>query len=83
MRDSVQHPGKVPGRRMAVFQIVTFLIHAIVQAIASLLVAVFTHVVPALVAVAALLALALTLCASCGIGGITFLRRRKAERDEP
>ena len=35
---------------MAVFRIITFLIHAIVQAIASLLVAVFTHVVPALVA---------------------------------
>ena len=63
---------------MAVFQIITFLIHAIVQAIASLLVAVFTHAVPALVAIAALLALVLAICASCGIGGITFLRRRKA-----
>ena len=68
---------------MAVFRIVTFLIHAIVQAIASLLVAVFTHVVPALVAVAALLALIFAVCASCGIGGLTFLRRRKAEREEP
>ena len=68
---------------MAVFRIVTFLIHAIVQAIASLLVAVFTHVVPAIVACAALLALVFAVCASCGIGGLTLARRRKEERDTP
>jgi hypothetical protein len=68
---------------MAVFRIITFLIHAIVQAFASLLVAVFTHVVPAILAVVALLAIVFAVCASCGIGGLTFLRRRKAERDEP
>ena len=67
---------------MAVFRIITFLIHAIVQAIASMLVAVFTHLVPAMVAVGALLALVIAICASCGIGGITFLRRRKAEHED-
>ena len=67
---------------MAVFRIITFLIHAIVLAIASLLVAVFTHVVPALVAVAALLALTFAVCASCGVSSLAFLRRRKAERDD-
>ena len=63
---------------MAVFRIVTFLIHAI----ASLVVAVFTHVVPAFVAAAGIIALVFAVCASCGIGGMTFLRRRKAQREE-
>jgi hypothetical protein len=67
---------------MAVFRIVTFLIHAIVQAIASLLVAVFTHVVPAFVAIAGLIALVFAVCASCGIGGIRLLRHRKAQRED-
>ncbi len=68
---------------MAIFRIVTFLIHVIVQAIASLLVAVFTHVMPALVAGVALVALVIAVCASCGIGGLTFLRRHKTARDKP
>ncbi len=67
---------------MAVFRIVTFLIHAIVQAIASLVVAVFTHVVPAFVAAAGIIVLVFAVCASCGIGGMTFLRRRKVHREE-
>jgi hypothetical protein len=61
---------------MAIFRVITFLIHAIVAAMASLLVAVFTHVVPALVAVLAILALIVAVCASCGFGGVAFLRRR-------
>ena len=67
---------------MAIFRIITFLIHAIVQAVASLLVAVFTRVEPALVAAAALLALAFAVCASCGVGGIAFIRRRKTGRED-
>lgn len=67
---------------MAVFQIITFFIHAVAQAIASLLVAVFTHVVPGLIAAAALLAMIFAICASCGIGGFTFFRRRKLAREQ-
>jgi hypothetical protein len=66
---------------LAIFKIITFLIHAIVQAIASLLLAVFTHVVPALLAVVALLALAAAVCTTCGIGSLAFLRRR-GKQDE-
>jgi hypothetical protein len=61
---------------VAIFKIITFLIHAIVQAIASLLVAVFTHLIPALLAVVALLALAAAVCTTCGLSGLAFLRRR-------
>jgi len=64
---------------LAIFKIITFLIHAIVQAVASLLMAVFTHVVPALLAVVALLALTVAVCTTCGIGSLAFLRRRKKQ----
>ncbi|SEB80710.1 hypothetical protein [Terriglobus roseus] len=66
---------------VAVFKIITFLIHAIVQAIASLLLAVFTHLVPALLAVVALLALLVAVCTTCGVSGFAFLRRRRKQQD--
>ncbi len=62
---------------MAVFRIVTFLIHAIVLAFASLLAAVFTHLLPALLAAVVLLGGALALASCAGVGGIAALRRRK------
>ena len=46
---------------------------------ASLLLAVFTHLVPALLAVIALLALAAAVCTTCGVGGLAFLRRRSKQ----
>ena len=64
---------------MAILRVVTFLIHAIVEAFASLLTAVFTHVVPAIVAVVALVALVFAVCTSCGIGGLAFLRKRRKD----
>jgi hypothetical protein len=67
---------------MAIFRIITFLIHAIVQAMASLLVAVFTHLVPALLAVIAGLALLAAVCTTCGVGGFAFLRRRNKQGDK-
>ncbi|MGI4854785.1 MAG: hypothetical protein ACRYF4_12160 [Janthinobacterium lividum] len=48
---------------------------------ASLLLAVFTHVLPALIAGAALLALTFAACTSCGVGGLALLRRRKKRQD--
>ncbi len=62
---------------MAIFRIVTFLIHAIVLAFASLLVAVFTHLVPALLAFTALIAAVVLACSCAGVGGIAFVRRRR------
>ncbi len=62
---------------MAVFRIVTFLIHAITLAFASLLMAVFTHMVPALLAVVVLLGVIVAVISSAGVGGIAFLRRRR------
>ncbi len=68
---------------MAIFNVITFLIHAIVVAMASLLVAVFTHLLPAVVAIAALIALVFAFCTSCGIGGFALLRRRRKRQDQP
>lgn len=69
------------GALLAIFHVITFLIHAIVSAMASLLLAVFTHVLPALIAGAALLALTFAACTSCGVGGLALLRRRKKRQD--
>ncbi len=62
---------------MAILRIVTFLIHAIVVAIASLLMAVFTHVVPALVFFASIVALLVAVCTTCGVSGLAVWRRRR------
>ncbi len=67
---------------MAIFNVITFLIHAIVAAMASLLVAVFTHLLPAVLASIALLALVFAVCTSCGIGGLAVLRRRKKRQHD-
>ncbi|MGI4756534.1 MAG: hypothetical protein ACRYGF_06760 [Janthinobacterium lividum] len=68
---------------MAIFNVVTFLIKAIVGAMASLLVAVFTHVVTAVVAVAAVVALVFAVCTTCSIGGVALLRRRRKSEETP
>ena len=65
---------------MAIFNIITVLIHAIAGAFASMLGAVFTHLVPALVALAGVLGVAVVVCASCGVGGFALLRRGKRNR---
>ncbi len=64
---------------MAIFRIITFLIHAILGAIASLLASVFTHLVPALIAIAAIVALTMALFAGCGLSGAALLRRRQRD----
>ena len=64
---------------MAVFNVITFFIHAIAGAFASLLRAVFTHLLPALVAAVLALGVILAICTSCGIGGVALLRRRKRQ----
>jgi hypothetical protein len=61
---------------LALLRIITFLIHAIVFAMASMLGAVFTHFLPAFLAVVALCALVFGLCATCGVGGLAIFRRR-------
>ncbi len=66
---------------MALVRIVTFLIQAIVVAMASLLVAVFTHVASAVVAIAALVALVLAVGTSCSVGGLALLRKRRKTGD--
>lgn len=62
---------------MAIFRIITFLIHAIAAAIAGLAVAILTHLVPMLLVGLAGAAAVLLLCTSCGIRGLEFFRRRK------
>ena len=62
---------------MAIFNVITLLIHAMAGAMASLLSAVFSHLLPVLIALAVVVALAFAFCTSCGIGGVAFLRRRK------
>lgn len=64
---------------MAIFNVITFFIHAIVGVMASLLRAVFTHLLPVLAGLAVLLAVGFAVCTSCGIGGLALLRRRKRQ----
>lgn len=64
---------------MEILHVITFLIHAIVGAMASMLGAVFTRLVPALVALAVVLALIFGVCTSCGLGGAALLRKRKRQ----
>jgi len=66
-------------RRVAIFHIITYLIHAMAAAIAGLAVAILSHLLPVLlIAVGTLIAVAV-LCTSCGIRGFAFLRRRKQD----
>lgn len=63
--------------QVAIFRIITYLIHAMAAAIAALAVAILSHLLPVLlIAVGTLVAIAI-LCTSCGIRGFAFLRRRK------
>lgn len=64
---------------MAVFNIITFLIHAIAGAMASLLGVVFTHLLPALIALAVVVGIVAVVCTSCSIGSFALLRRRKRQ----
>lgn len=65
---------------MAIFNLITFFIHAVMAAMASMLRAVFTHLLPGLIALAVVVGVAAVVCTSCGVGGLALLRRRK--RDE-
>ncbi len=65
---------------MAIVRVITFFIHAMVAAMASMLAAVFTHLLPGLLAAVVLLGLIAVLCTSCGIGSLAFMRRRSKER---
>jgi hypothetical protein len=67
--------------QMAIFRVITFLIHAIVAAMASMLGAIFTHLLPGLLAAVVLLAAIAVFCTTCGIGGLASWRRRSKERD--
>lgn len=66
---------------MAIFRLITFFIHAVVAAIASMLAAVFTRLVPAFVAVAVVVGVAVAVCTSCGMGSLALRRRRKQGED--
>ena len=70
---------QVGNSEMAVFRIVTFLIHAITLAFASLLTAVFAHMVPALLAAIVLLGVMVAVMSCAGLSGIALLRRRKRD----
>jgi hypothetical protein len=62
---------------LAILRVVTLFIHAIVAAMASMLAAVFTHLLPmVLVGVVGLAAVAVVLT-SFGIGGVAFLKRKR------
>lgn len=61
---------------MALFRAVTFFIHAIVSAMASMLVAVFTHVIPAILAIVLIVGGGFALCTTCGLGSFAVLRKR-------
>jgi hypothetical protein len=65
---------------MAIFRVITFFIHAIVAAMASMLAAVFTHVLPVVLAVAIALVGLAVICTSCGVGGLAVLRRRSKQK---
>ncbi len=66
---------------MALFRAVTFFIHAIVAAMASMLAAVFTHVVPAIAAIALVIGGGFALCTTCGISSFAALRKRDKTDD--
>ena len=64
---------------MAIFRVVTYFIHAMVAAMASMLSAVFTHVLPAVLAVILIVGAGLALCTTCGFGSLVLRRRGKAD----
>ena len=62
---------------MALLHIITFLIHAIAAAFASMMSAVLVHIASALLLVAVGCVAVVLVCTSCGFGGAMVLRRRK------
>jgi hypothetical protein len=66
---------------VAIFHVITFLIRAIVGAMAAMLLAVFVRGVGAVIAVLLALCAGAGLCASCGFGGWAFLRKRGKNQD--
>lgn len=67
---------------MALFHIIVWLIHAVVLALASALVDVFTHLAAALLALVVLAACGAGLAAVFGIGSFGLVRRRRRRRRE-
>ncbi len=65
---------------MALLHIVLWLIHAVVAALASALVDVFTHLIAAVIALVVLAACGAGLAAVFGIGGVGLVRRRRGRR---
>jgi hypothetical protein len=76
---TASHSAEAEPARVAIFHVITFLIRAIVGAMAAMLLAVFVRGVGAVIAV--LLALGAGLCASCGFGSWAFLRKRGKNDD--
>lgn len=66
---------------MALLHLVLWLIHAVVAALASALVDVFTHFAAAVIALIVLAGCGAGLAAAFGVGGLGLLRRRR-RRDE-
>ncbi len=67
---------------MALLHIVLWLIHAVVAALASALVDVFTHLAGALIVLVLLAAIGAGVAAAFGVGGIGLFRRRQRRRQE-
>jgi hypothetical protein len=66
---------------LAILRVVTLFIHAIVAAMASMLAAVFTHLLPMVLVVVVSIAAIAAALTSFGIGGVAILKRkRKADR---
>ena len=64
---------------MAIFRIITFLIHAIVEAVASLLSAALTHLLPTLLGFLVLVGFVVAVFTG---GGVAALHRRKNPRED-
>ena len=65
---------------MALLHVVLWLIHAVIAAIASALVDVFSHVAGALAALVVLALCGAGLAAAFGVGGFGLVRRRQQRR---
>ncbi len=63
------------GLPLALFRLITWLIHAVLVAFASALVDVFTHVSAALIALAVMVAVGVSMASAFGIGGFGLFRR--------
>ena len=66
---------------MALLHIVLWLIHAVVAALASALVDVFTHLAGAAIALLVVVACGAGLAAAFGVGGFSLVRWRRRNRE--